>query len=155
MKNDGRRLYFQRKSGRGMGLLWTMHSLVPALLVALIVAVLSFAMVFIFSMTDAIDRMIIMLGSSNIVTSRQVDVSGWKGASIDHVSKAEGVVFSEKGKSLVQLKGVEDGYFSEERMSALKVTLSYEDPRNPIVVSTTLARKLSLEMGSTMTLVIY
>ena len=138
-----------------MGVLWTMHSLVPALLVALIAAVLSFAMVFISSMTDAIDRMIVILGSSNIVTSQSVDVSLWEGASIDHVVKAEGVVFSEKGKSLVQLKGIEEGYFSDERAEALKLTLSGETPRNPIVVSETLSRKLGLEMGSTMTLMLY
>ena len=66
-----------------MGVKWTLSSLLPALLIFLITAVLVFAMVFISSMTTAIDRMIIMLGSSSIVTGEEVDVSSWSGASIN------------------------------------------------------------------------
>ena len=77
MKSDGERLYIGRKRGRGMGVKWTLSSLLPALLIFLITAVLVFAMVFISSMTTAIDRMIIMLGSSSIVTGEEVDVSSW------------------------------------------------------------------------------
>ena len=40
MRNDGEGLYLRRKEGRGMGVKWTLHSLVPALLVTLITALL-------------------------------------------------------------------------------------------------------------------
>ena len=66
MRNDGEGLYLKRKEGRGMGVKWTLHSLVPALLIVLITALLVFAFVFISSMTTAIDRMIVMLGSKGL-----------------------------------------------------------------------------------------
>ena len=155
MKSDGERLYIGRKRGRGMGVKWTMSSLLPALLIFLITAVLVFAMVFISSMTTAIDRMIIMLGSSSIVTGEEVDVSSWSGASINKTREGEGVVFTEEGKSIIRLKGVSESYLQGEREEALKIVRSGEEVKNAIIVSTTLARKLNLELGSSMTMMLY
>ena len=155
MKSDGERLYIGRKRGRGMGVKWTLSSLLPALLIFLITAVLVFAMVFISSMTTAIDRMIIMLGSSSIVTGEEVDVSSWSGASINKTRKGEGVVFTEEGKSIIRLKGVNESYLQGEREEALKIVRSGEEVKNAIIVSTTLARKLNLELGSSMTMMLY
>ena len=155
MKSDGERLYIGRKRGRGMGVKWALSSLLPALLIFLITAVLVFAMVFISSMTTAIDRMIIMLGSSSIVTGEEVDVSSWSGASIDKTREGEGVVFTEEGKSIIRLKGVSESYLQGEREEALKIVRSGEEVKNAIIVSTTLARKLNLELGSSMTMMLY
>lgn len=155
MKSDGERLYIGRKRGRGMGVKWTLSSLLPALLIFLITAVLVFAMVFISSMTTAIDRMIIMLGSSSIVTGEEVDVSSWSGASINKTREGEGVVFTEEGKSIIRLKGVNESYLQGEREEALKIVRSGEEVKNAIIVSTTLARKLNLELGSSMTMMLY
>lgn len=155
MKSDGERLYIGRKRGRGMGVKWTLSSLLPALLIFLITAVLVFAMVFISSMTTAIDRMIIMLGSSSIVTGEEVDVSSWSGASINKTREGEGVVFTEEGKSIIRLKGVNESYLQGEREEALKIVRSGEEVKNSIIVSTTLARKLNLELGSSMTMMLY
>ena len=155
MKSDGERLYIGRKRGRGMGVKWTLSSLLPALLIFLITAVLVFAMVFISSMTTAIDRMIIMLGSSSIVTGEEVDVSSWSGASINKTREGEGVVFTEEGKSIIRLKGVNESYLQGEREEALKIMRSGEEVKNAIIVSTTLARKLNLELGSSMTMMLY
>ena len=109
MRSDGEGLYLKRKEGRGMGVKWTLNSLVPALLIVLITALLVFAMVFISSMTTAIDRMIVMLGSGNIVLYDDYDISGWDGADKYHVNTSSGVVFSDNGKSLVNIKGIEGG----------------------------------------------
>ena len=155
MKSDGERLYIGRKRGRGMGVKWTLSSLLPALLIFLITAVLVFAMVFISAMTTAIDRMIIMLGSSSIVTGEEVDVSSWSGASINKTREGEGVVFTEEGKSIIRLKGVNESYLQGEREEALKIVRSGEEVKNAIIVSTTLARKLNLELGSSMTMMLY
>ena len=155
MKSDGERLYIGRKRGRGMGVKWTLSSLLPALLIFLITAVLVFAMVFISSMTTAIDRMIIMLGSSSIVTGEEVDVAAWRGGSINKTRKGEGVVFTEERKSIIRLKGVNESYLQGEREEALKIVRSGEEVKNAIIVSTTLARKLNLELGSSMTMMLY
>ena len=155
MKNEGASLYLRRKEGRGMGVSWTLKSLVPALLVVLITIVLVFAMVFISSMTTAIDRMIVMLGSGNLVSPVDVDISSWPGAEMYRVRAGNGVVFSENGKSLVQLKGVEDGYFHGERGETLRLETMESSSKNQIVVSKTLADRMKLELGSTFTLMLY
>lgn len=155
MRNDGEGLYLRRKEGKGMGVKWTLHSLIPALLVALVTALLVFAMVFISSMTTAIDRMIVMLGSGNIVAYEECDISSWLGAEIFHVTSSSGVVFSENGKSLVNLKGIEEGYFEGERGDTLKIERVELEARNPIVVSKTLSERLGLNLGDTMTLMLY
>ena len=155
MRNDGEGLYLKRKEGRGMGVKWTLNSLVPALLIVLITALLVFAMVFISSMTSAIDRMIVMLGSGNIVLYDDYDISGWVGADKYHVNSSSGVVFSDNGKSLVNIKGIEDGYFYGERGKTLKLSTIESTARNPIIVSKTLAERMKLDFGDTMTLMVY
>ena len=155
MRNDGEGLYLKRKEGRGMGVKWTLNSLVPALLIVLITALLVFAMVFISSMTSAIDRMIVMLGSGNIVLYDDYDISGWNGADKYHVNSSSGVVFSDNGKSLVNIKGIEDGYFYGERGETLKLSTIESTARNPIIVSKTLAERMKLDFGDTMTLMVY
>ena len=155
MRNDGEGLYLKRKEGRGMGVKWTLNSLVPALLIVLITALLVFAMVFISSMTSAIDRMIVMLGSGNIVLYDDYDISGWNGADKYHVNTSSGVVFSDNGKSLVNIKGIEDGYFYGERGETLKLSTIESTARNPIIVSKTLAERMKLDFGDTMTLMVY
>ena len=155
MRSDGEGLYLKRKEGRGMGVKWTLNSLVPALLIVLITALLVFAMVFISSMTTAIDRMIVMLGSGNIVLYDDYDISGWDGADKYHVNTSSGVVFSDDGKSLVNIKGIEDGYFYGERGETLKLNTIESTARNPIIVSKTLAERMKLDFGDTMTLMVY
>ena len=155
MRNEGEGLYLKRKEGLKMGVKWTLNSLVPALLVVLITALLVFAMVFISSMTTAIDRMIVMLGSGNIVSYDDCDISSWKSAEKFHVTSASGVVFSDNGKSLVNLKGIEEGYFDGERGETLKLEEMDLEGRNPIYISKTLALRLKLDFGDTMTLMLY
>ena len=155
MRSDGEGLYLKRKEGRGMGVKWTLNSLVPALLIVLITALLVFAMVFISSMTTAIDRMIVMLGSGNIVLYDDYDISGWDGADKYHVNTSSGVVFSDDGKSIVNIKGIEDGYFYGERGETLKLSTIESTARNPIIVSKTLAERMKLDFGDTMTLMVY
>ena len=155
MRNDGEGLYLKRKEGRGMGVKWTLHSLVPALLIVLITALLVFAMVFISSMTTAIDRMIVMLGSGNIVLYDDYDISDWEKAEKYHVTTSSGVVFSDNGKSLVNIKGIEEGYFAGERGETLKLSTIESTARNPIIVSKTLSDRMKLDFGDTMTLMVY
>ena len=155
MRNEGEGLYLKRKEGVKMGVKWTLNSLVPALLVVLITALLVFAMVFISSMTTAIDRMIVMLGSGNIVSYDDCDISSWESAEKFHVTSASGVVFSDNGKSLVNLKGIEEVYFDGERGETLKLEEMDLEGRNPIYISKTLALRLKLDFGDTMTLMLY
>ncbi len=156
MRNECERLYRGRKSGKGMSLRYTLGHFSPSLLVFLIVLTLTFVMVFMSSMTGAIDRMIVLLGCGSVTTTAPVDVSGYRNARIDEVKEGDGILYASSGKSLVHLKGVDiSSYFSGERETGMKLTLSDESYRNEIIISSTLATSLSLGLGDQMTLLLY
>lgn len=156
MKNDGERLYLERKNGRGMGRSYILKHYAPALIVFLVVLTLSFIMVFISSMTTAIDRMIVLLGSGSIKTTQWVDVSDIEGARIDEVKEGDGILYTSDKTSLVHLKGVSIlQYFEGERGEGMRLEMTDESYRNEIVVSSTLASSLSLNIGDRMTLLLY
>jgi len=156
MKNECERLYRGRKSGKGMSLRYKLGHFLPSLLVFLIVLTLTFVMVFMSSMTGAIERMIVLLGCGSVTTDTPIDVSGYKNARIDEVKEGDGILYASSGKSLVHLKGVDiSGYFSGERETGMKLTLTEESYRNEIIISSTLASALSLEIGDQMTLLLY
>ncbi len=156
MKNDGERLYLGRKCGKGMSPGYVARHYFPSLIVFLIVLTLTFVMVFISSMTGAIDRMIVLLGCGSIETETIVDVSSYDGAVIDEVKTGDGILYAESGKSLVHLKGVDIAqYFSGERKEGMKLVLSDESYKNEIIISSSLASILELETGDQMTLLLY
>lgn len=156
MKNECERLYRGRKSGKGMSLRYKIGHFLPSLLVFLIVLTLTFVMVFMSSMTGAIERMIVLLGCGSVTTDTPIDVSGYKNARIDEMKEGDGILYASSGKSLVHLKGVDiSGYFSGERETGMKLTLTEESYRNEIIISSTLASALSLEIGDQMTLLLY
>lgn len=156
MKNDGERLYLGRKCGKGMSPSYVARHYFPSLIVFLIVLTLTFVMVFISSMTGAIDRMIVLLGCGSIETETIVDVSSYDGAVIDEVKTGDGIIYAESGKSLVHLKGVDiPQYFSGERKEGMKLVFSDESYKNEIIISSSLASILELETGDQMTLLLY
>lgn len=156
MRNEGEKLYLRRKMGENMGVRYTLRHLSPSLIVFLIVTVLVFVMVFISSMTGAIDRMIVLLGCGSISSPLEPQSSLLPmNSKIDRVREGQGILYSEEGKSLVYLKGVEDTYFDGERGEGIKLKRRGEEGRNSIIVSSSLATSLSLELGDRLTLLLY
>ncbi len=156
MKNEGERLYLARKCGKGMSFSYMARHYLPSLIVFIIVMTLTFVMVFIASMTNAIDRMIVLLGCGSIATEEKVDVSSFDGATIDEVKEGDGILYAESAKSLVHLKGVDiASYFSLERGEGMRLALSDESYKNEIIISESLASLLKLEAGDQMTLLLY
>lgn len=156
MRNEGEKLYLRRKMGESMGVRYTLRHLSPSLIVFLIVTVLVFVMVFISSMTGAIDRMIVLLGCGSISSPLEPQSSLLPmNSKIDRVREGQGILYSEEGKSLVYLKGVEDTYFDGERGEGIKLKRRGEEGRNSIIVSSSLATSLSLELGDRLTLLLY
>lgn len=156
MKNDGERLYTERKCGKSMNAGYILSHYSPSLIVFLIVMTLVFVMVFISSMTGAIDRMIVLLGCGSFTTDEYIDVSEYANAKIDEVKEGNGILYCTEGKSLVHLKCVNLGeYFSGERGDGMKLVSSDEEYRNEIIISSTLASALSLSIGDRLTLLIY
>ncbi len=156
MKNECSTLYLRRKSGEGMKGRYILSHYSPALIVFLIVLLLTFVMVFISSMTSAIDRMIVLLGCGSIETDQDVDVSMYDGAVIDEVKTADGIIYASSGKSLVHLKGVNiESYFSGERREGMKLEEDDGEYKNGIIISSSLASLLSLSIGERMTVLLY
>ena len=156
MRNEGGRLYTERKCGKGMKPRYILSHYAPSLIVFLIVMTLVFVMVFISSMTGAIERMIVLLGCGSFTTEEYIDVSEYDGARIDEVKEGDGILYSSGGKSLVHLKGVDlEEYFSGERGDGMKLEKTDEEYRNGIIVSSTLASALSLSIGDRLTLLLY
>ena len=156
MKSDAEKLYMDRKNGSKMGRSYIFSHYSPSLIVFLIVMTLSFVMVFISSMSSAIDRMIVLLGSGSIRTRVSVDVSDIKGARIDEVKEGDGIIYSENGKSLVHFKGVDLAkYFEGERGETLDLVTTSDSYKNEIIISSSLSESLSLSLGSSLTLLIY
>lgn len=155
MKREVERLYLGRKLGRGMGFGYTMAQLTPALLVMLIAAVLVFALVFISSMTTAIDRMIEILGSGSIRTEESIPEGMFPSSRISHVNTGEGILYTDGGESLVYLKGVEEGYFLGEVGETIRLREEPIEARNPIILSSSLSERLHLSIGDKLTLLLY
>lgn len=139
-----------------MGIRYLLSSLTPLLLVFLIVSILSFSITFIASFSDAIDRMIVILGSGSILTQSEVDTKDLpEGSSVDYVKTGEGILYGENGESLVYLKGFDTGYFDGERGEKIKL---YSDPDikgNTIYISSSLSRLMDLDILDRMTLLLY
>ncbi len=156
MKNEGVRLYTRRKCGEGMKRGYIISHYAPSLIVFLITMTLVFVMVFISSMTGAIERMIVLLGCGSFTTEEYIDVSKYEGARIDEVKEGDGILYSSGGRSLVHLKGVSlEEYFSGERGEGMKLETGDGEYRNEIIVSSTLASALSLSIGDRLTLLLY
>lgn len=138
-----------------MSLSYILSLLSPATLIFLITAVIVFMLVFIQSMATSIDRTIEVLGSGTLSLDENIDLALLpKGSSIDSVVKAEGILYSENQRSIVYLKGVNESYFSTFREELLKLE-TREKSKNPIYISSTLARHLKVELGDRMTLLLY
>lgn len=156
MRNEGEKLYIRRKRGSLMGYRYLINRYSPALILFLVALVLSFSMVFVSSMATRIDRLIVLLGSGSITTNTKVDVSEFDGAKIELVKESNGILYSDDKRSLVHIKGVDTSeYFSGERGEALKLKLSDEEIENGIIISSSLSKNLSLDVGSSLTLLLY
>lgn len=155
MISDGEKLYIARKIGFGMSLRYKLSVITPFLLIIIITAILVFSLVFISSMSSSIERMIVLLGSGSL--SSDVYVSPEllpPSSSVDGVKYGEGIFYSENGESIGYIKGVDESYFSPERLDGLNGDIDSLDG-NWVVLSENLAKSLSVSKGDKMTLLIY
>ena len=155
MRSAAEKLYISRKRGRGMGLRYVISALLPLLLLLLVTSVLSFALVFIFSMSSQIDRMIALLGSGTVYSLEDPGAFIPEGSEVSASGRTSALLYSEGGESAVLLKGVEDGYFSGMRAEELDIRYNDGSGINPIIISSALARELSLSPRDRLTLLVW
>ncbi len=150
--SDFEALYIGRKCGRGMGIGYILSAFMPLLIIILISLVVSFALVFISSITAQMDRMLQLLGTGTIEASARPELP--EGAEIALTCDTEGLIYSESSAAAAYVKGVEEGYFSGMRGKELKAELSDEAYLNPAVASSSLAEELGLSIGDRMTILV-
>lgn len=157
MRNEALSLYISRKSGKGQSGRWKVRTFLSTLLVFFISMTLAFALVFVFSMGEGLDRLLQLLGSGSMTSSTPVESSLLpEDSRMNQVRQSAALALSQKGSELVSLKGVDDDYFFQERAEAINLVMTEEESNlQPVVLSSYLAHSLGLEAGDRLTVMIY
>ncbi len=149
------KVYVLRKMGSGMGFKYIKSVFTPALLILLVSFMLNFAIIFIMSMAEGIERILIYLGSGDIAVSEPLvdDIE----AEVFYVKSSSALAFSSSGSIPLYVKGVDfSSYFTKERKELLALALDdYSTVLNPIIISRKNAQELSAGIGERFTLLIY
>ena len=157
MRNEALSLYVKRKSGKGQSVRWKIRTVLSTLLLLAVTAVLSFAVVFIFSMADGLDNVLQLLGSGTVVSYDEIEPSELPpGTYVNEVRTTQALCYSLDESALVNVKGVDDDYFFKERRNALNLDV-IDNPTTleGIIISRILASSLSVEAGDNLALMIY
>lgn len=157
MRNEALSLYVKRKSGKGQSIRWKIRTALSTLLLLAVTALLSFAVVFIFSMADGLDNVLQLLGSGTLVSYDEIEPSLLPPQSyVNEVKTTQALCYSLDESALVTVKGVDDDYFFSERRDALNLDL-IDNPTtlDGIIISRILASELSVEAGDNLALMIY
>lgn len=156
MRDEALALYIRRKRGQGQALVWRLRAILPALLLLFVSLALSFAIVFIDSMSGGLSAVISVLGQGDLVIYDETLPASLAGADAEAVRMAAALAASEDATALVSVKGVDDDYLSGYRASVMDIGW-VENPTglNGIVLSRMLASQLGLEAGGRVVLMIH
>lgn len=154
MKLSDLSLYIKRKMGFGMPLSYKLRVLSPAVLIVLVSLVLNFSLIFIISMSQGIENLLIYLGSGNIMVMGKMDES--EAFSTYETRYSGSLAFSESSSSPMYLKGVDfSSYFTKERRDVLHLEYEAFDALNPVILSKELFSRLSLDISDRFSVLIY
>lgn len=154
MKLSDLSLYIKRKMGFGMPLSYKLRVLSPAVLIVLVSLVLNFSLIFIISMSQGIENLLIYLGSGNIMVMGKTEES--EAFSTYETRYSGSLAFSESSSSPMYLKGVDfSSYFTKERRDVLHLEYEALDALNPVILSKELSSRLSLDISDRFSVLIY
>ncbi|MGN0905937.1 MAG: FtsX-like permease family protein [Bullifex sp.] len=157
MRNEALKLYVKRKTGQGQSVLWTVRSYLPSLLIVFITAILVFALIFVSSMSDAMEKTLVNLGSGNITVYSDIDRSLLReGEMAFQVETGSAVAASGTASALVQVKGVDDDYFFAGKNEVLNLERCENNTTlEGVILSKTLSDELEVPMGGRISLLIW
>ena len=93
--NEALKSYCERKTGRNQALSWIIKSYLPSLLIVFIMVVLVFALIFVSSMSKAIEDTLVYLGSGNVTAYSSLENIELKGdEKVFEVSSASAMIAS-------------------------------------------------------------
>ena len=154
MKLSDLSLYIKRKMGFGMPLSYKLRVLSPAVLIVLVSLVLNFSLIFIISMSQGIENLLIYLGSGNIMVMGKMEEG--EAFSTYETRYSGSLAFSESSSSPMYLKGVDfSSYFTKERRDVLHLEYEAFDALNPVILSKELSSRLSLDISDRFSVLIY
>lgn len=157
MSKEAIRLYSKRKAGRGQSFTWLLKSYLPSLLIFFITLTLSFALIFVSSMSKAIDRTLQLLGSGTALSYSPVELSQLPPASsVSKVETTGALAYSQSQNTLVNVKGVESAYFTSEKEDILKMRRCENDTSlRGVILSELIASKLEVTLGDRIAMLLY
>ncbi len=157
MKNEALRLYVRRKTGHGQSVLWIIRSYLPSLLIVFISAILTFALIFVSSMSEAMEDTLVNLGSGNITVYSDIDPSLLReGERAFSVETGSAIAAGASSSALVQVKGVDDEYFFDAKCDVLNLERCENNTTlEGVILSKTLAKELNTELGGRISLLIW
>lgn len=155
MKESDLGLYIRRKSGHHMSFRYKISVFLPALLVLLVSFALNFSQIFILSMAEGIEKILIYLGSGSVRVAGHYDGKGE--GEVFYVKESGALAFSADDSAPLYLKGVDfDSYFTDERRSLLRLEMEeYDDVLNPVIISRRIAEVLCVSPSSRFTILVY
>ncbi|MBR1918119.1 MAG: hypothetical protein IJ831_00675 [Spirochaetales bacterium] len=155
--NEALRLYIGRKIGRGQSRAWVLRSYLSSLLVLLVASALSFVLVFVASMTSAIDSTLQRLGSGSIAVHEEIPENLLApDATICRTETSGGLLYSEDRSILVYVKGVEEDYLEKNLFSRLHLeSVENTTSLKGIRISRIMASRLGVQPGDRLTLMLY
>ncbi len=157
MSREAIKLYSERKEGRGQSFTWLLKSYLPSLLIFFITLVLVFALIFVSSMSKAIDRTLQLLGSGSAVSYSHVDSALLPfGTVVSEVESTGALVYSKNHNTLVNVKGIDSGYFTAEKEDVLKMNWCENDTTlKGVVLSQLIASRLEVGLGDRVAMLLY
>ncbi len=157
MSREAIKLYSERKEGRGQSFSWLLKSYLPSLLIFFITLVLVFALIFVSSMSKAIDRTLQLLGSGSAVSYSPVDSALLPfGTVVSEVESTGALVYSKNHNTLVNVKGIDSDYFTAEKEDVLKMSWCENDTTlKGVVLSQLIASKLEVRLGDRVAMLLY
>lgn len=155
--NDAIKGYVKRKTGQGQRLSWVIKSYLPALLIVFIMMILVFALIFVSSMSKAIEDTLVYLGcgnlTSNIIFDDKLLNSDEK---VFSVTNASAIIASQNSTALVQLKGIQADYFFEKKSEVLNLnTIDNPTTLNSVYLSKTIADTLNVKLADRVSVMIF
>ena len=155
MLSEAGRLYISRKRGKGMGKRYLVTSMLPLVVLLAVSAALSFALVFISSVSSQIDRMIAVMGSGTLYALSDPSAFVPPEAEVSAVRNGSALIYAEGGTAALEIKGIEEGYFSGMRSDELEMIWHEGEAVNPVVISSSSSASLSLSPGDRFTMLVW
>jgi len=143
--------------GIGKPFWWVVRQYLPALLILIVTALLSFSCIFVESMSSAIDSVLVLLGSGDVLVTEDFDRGLLsEGSIVFETESADAIAASDDKVVLLSLKGVDEDYFYAERAGRLKVKgVENTTGLKGIMLSEIEMAELGVHLGDKVSLMLY